>query len=124
MVWQNGVSMDLILFQIRSKAEIVDEDFREERLSKIREAVMSDGGYEVNDIIDVIPFLRIAMSSPRFHNERYGAKASSANGGFHLPPYFRILSQQFSDFHQLIYVLLIHALSRPHFNAIRRAVFV
>jgi hypothetical protein len=73
MVGHNGVSKDIALFQFRSKEEIVDEQFQKERLYKIGEALMSDGGYEINGIIDVIPFLRIAMSTPRFHNERYGA---------------------------------------------------
>jgi hypothetical protein len=61
--------MYIALFQIRSKAEIVDEEFREERLSKIGEALMSNGGYEIKGIIDVIPFLRIAMSAPRVHDK-------------------------------------------------------
>lgn len=73
--------MDLTLFQNRSKAEIVDEDFCKERFSKVGEALIGNGGYEINGIIGVKPFLRIAMSAPRFHDERYSAWALGANGG-------------------------------------------
>ena len=57
MIRHNGVSMDLTLFQIRSKAEIVDEEFGKERISEVGEALMSDSCYEINGVIDVIPFL-------------------------------------------------------------------